>query len=88
MSNIPERNGLKEVLPLTLNLPVSKDPWHVGTASIGAVGGVNSSVTRVLTKGGAHHQDLRFSSRFDSDDVHKARAYELATIRSWLSDLK
>jgi hypothetical protein len=36
-----------------------KDPWHVGTASIPARGGVNGSVVRYVASGGAHHQDLR-----------------------------
>jgi len=64
-----------------------KDPWHVGTATISAVGGVNGTVTRIVSKGGAHHQDLRFSSPYDTEDVHKARAYEKSTIQKWLSAL-
>jgi dipeptidyl-peptidase-2 len=62
-----------------------KDPWHVGTWSIPKVGGVNGSVSRTIAIGGAHHQDLRFSSELDAPDVHAARAFELAAIRRWLA---
>ena len=39
-------------------------PWHVGTATVAAVGGVGGSVRRFVAQGGAHHQ------------VAAARAYE------------
>lgn len=61
-----------------------KDPWHVGTASIPPVAGVNGTVHRFVAVGGAHHQDLRFSSPEDAPDVQSARAFELATVRTWL----
>ena len=63
-----------------------KDPWHVGTRSLPAVGGVNGSVVRHLARGGAHHQDLRFSSPLDSEGVRQARTLELASLRSWFSE--
>jgi hypothetical protein len=59
-------------------------PWHVGTNSLPEVGGVNKSVTRHLTVGGAHHQELRFSSQWDAPDVHVARHIERAAIQNWL----
>ena len=62
-----------------------KDPWHVGTRTVAPRGGVNGSVTRMLAKGGAHHQELRFSSKLDSPGVHEARAYERAQILAWLA---
>ena len=62
----------------------SKDPWHVGTTTIDDVGGLGGSVTRVVAEGGAHHQDLRFSSEWDAEAVHEARRYERATVRGWL----
>ena len=61
-----------------------KDPWHVGTSSIPAVGGVNGTVVRMVTKGGAHHQDLRFTSEFDTPEVRAAREFEISAIRGWL----
>ena len=61
-----------------------KDPWHVGTRTVPAVGGVNGTVTRTVAKGGAHHQDLRSSSKLDAPDVVKARAFERARIVEWL----
>jgi len=64
-----------------------KDPWHVGTVSIPPVGGFNSTVVRMLTEGGAHHQDLRFSSEYDSDGVKKARLFERETVQAWLAHL-
>ena len=62
-----------------------KDPWHVGTRTVPATGGLDGSVTRMVAKGGAHHQDLRFSSPLDSPDVQRARAFERAQMRRWLS---
>ena len=61
-----------------------KDPWHVGTSSIAARGGVNGTVTRTLAKGGAHHQDLRSSSPLDAPEVKAARAFERAEMHAWL----
>jgi len=61
-----------------------KDPWHVGTRTVPAHGGVNDTVTRFVARGGAHHQDLRFASVWDAPDVHKARALEESAIRQWL----
>ena len=61
-----------------------KDPWRVGTESVAARGGVNGSVSRTLARGGAHHQDLRFSSALDAPDVHRARTFERAQIEAWL----
>ena len=61
-----------------------KDPWHVGTASVARSGGANGTVVRVLARGGAHHQDLRAESPFDSPDVKAARAYERMAMRAWL----
>ena len=63
----------------------SKDPWHVGTATIAAVGGTNGSVTRTVAQGGAHHQDLRCEDPLDAPDVKAARRYELAAMRRWLA---
>jgi len=62
----------------------SKDPWHVGTATVSSKGGVGGSVVRFLADGGAHHQDLRFSSPYDSPGVHAARRLENEHIRAWL----
>ena len=62
-----------------------KDPWHVGTRTVPARGGLDGSVTRMVAKGGAHHQDLRFSSPLDAPDVQRARAFERAQIWHWLS---
>ena len=61
-----------------------KDPWHVGTATVAPVGGRNGSVVRHVALKGAHHQDLRFSSRLDSPGVVYARQLELAMVRRWL----
>lgn len=61
-----------------------KDPWHVGTRTVAPVGGIGGSVTRTVAKGGAHHQDLRFSSPLDAPDVVKARAFEQMLMRRWL----
>ena len=61
-----------------------KDPWHVGTRTVPPEGGVNGSVVRFVATGGAHHQDLRFSSPYDAPDVHRARAYERRAIQKWL----
>ena len=41
-------------------------------------------VYRRLAAGGAHHQDLRFSSEHDAPAVASMRAEELAVVRSWL----
>ena len=57
----------------------------MGTRTVAPRGGVNGSVTRMLTKGGAHHQELRFSSKLDAPGVHEARAYERAQILAWLA---
>ena len=62
-----------------------KDPWHVGTRTVPVRGGRDGSVTRTVAKGGAHHQDLRFSSHLDALDVQRARAFERAQLRRWLS---
>ena len=62
-----------------------KDPWHIGTRTVPARGGVNGSVVRMVAKGGAHHQDLRFSSAYDAPDVKKAREVERDAMRRWLS---
>jgi hypothetical protein len=59
-------------------------PWHVGTNSIAGVGGINHSVTRHIAVGGAHHQDLRFSSEWDAPGVHAARETERMAIENWL----
>lgn len=61
-----------------------KDPWHVGTASVPPQTGVGGTVSRIVASGGAHHQDLRFSSPLDAPDVRRARAYERDAMRSWL----
>jgi len=62
-----------------------KDPWHIGTRTLPARGGVNGTVTRTVAAGGAHHQDLRFSSPYDAPDVKKARSFERDAIRRWLA---
>ena len=68
-----------------------KDPWHVGTESIAAAlnasGGGGGSVYRRLARGGAHHQDLRFTSPRDAPDVAAMREDELRVIREWLAAL-
>ena len=52
-----------------------KDPWHIGTESVAAAlgatpgGGAARGVFRRLARGGAHHQELRFSSPHDARDV-------------------
>ena len=56
----------------------------MGTRTVPPQGGVGGSVSRTIAKGGAHHQDLRFSSPLDAPDVTKARAFELEQIRRWL----
>lgn len=61
-----------------------KDPWHVGTLGVPPLGGVNGTVSRVLARGGAHHQDLRAASPLDAPDVVRARDYERESIRAWL----
>ena len=61
-----------------------KDPWHVGTASVPHRGGVNGSVVRWVAHGGAHHQELRFSSTFDAPGVTRARAAQRSAMSSWL----
>ena len=63
-----------------------KDPWHVGTLTLPPRGGVNGTVTRFVASGGAHHQDLRFSSKWDAPDVVTARSLEAAAIRRWLAN--
>jgi hypothetical protein len=66
----------------------SKDPWHVGTESLGdgllPTLGDGSTPTRFLAQGGAHHQDLRFSSPYDAPDVQTARELEREAIEGWL----
>mmetsp|Transcript_13113 Transcript_13113/g.15640 ORF Transcript_13113/g.15640 Transcript_13113/m.15640 type:complete len:330 (-) Transcript_13113:121-1110(-) len=73
-------NGLSNVL----FIENSKDPWHVGTSTV-TNGGVDGSVVRFLAQGGAHHQDLRFSSEYDAIDVHRARELALSTVKQWLN---
>jgi len=63
----------------TILMENSKDPWHVGTASIAA--NEQNGLFKFYAEGGAHHQDLRFSDDADSD----ARAFEKEIIRSWLA---
>ena len=63
-----------------------KDPWHVGTASLPAKGGVGGSVRRVVFKGGAHHQEYRFTSQYDSAGVVAARLMETQAVREWLKE--
>ena len=62
----------------------SKDPWHVGTATIPPITGIGGSVRRHLAVGGAHHQDLRFASRLDAPGVVQARLLTEETVRGWL----
>ena len=93
----------------------SKDPWHVGTATLGngtmpptssssssvSVSSSSSSSSssspspsssapdlstpvRYLAQGGAHHQDLRFSSPYDAPDVQAARRLSREAIEGWL----
>jgi hypothetical protein len=62
-----------------------KDPWHVGTDTVASAGGVNGSVRRIVAAGGAHHQDLRFSSEYDAADVSAARKAEREAMRGWLA---
>jgi len=64
-----------------------KDPWHTGTWSLPAVGGLNGTVVRMVATGGAHHQDLRFSSPCDDPGVQEARRFELANVKAWLAAL-
>ena len=47
--------------------------------------GVDGSVVRLVAEGGAHHQDLRFSSELDAPDVHRARAAARAHMTRWLA---
>lgn len=63
----------------------AKDPWHVGTSSLPPAGGVDGSVVRLVAEGGAHHQDLRFSSELDAPDVHRARAAARTHMTRWLA---
>jgi hypothetical protein len=59
-------------------------PWHVGTNSLPAVGGVNQSVRRHVAVAGAHHQELRFASEWDARGVHEARETERNAVQTWL----
>ena len=60
-----------------------KDPWHVGTQSV--VENEANELYQLFAKGGAHHQDLRFTDDLDSAGVKEMRAKELDIIKKWLN---
>eukprot|EP01062_Namystynia_karyoxenos_P016727 TRINITY_DN16146_c0_g3_i1.p1 TRINITY_DN16146_c0_g3~~TRINITY_DN16146_c0_g3_i1.p1 ORF type:complete len:520 (+),score=133.92 TRINITY_DN16146_c0_g3_i1:70-1560(+) len=65
-----------------------KDPWHIGTDSIAALIGNSTTargLTRRIARGGAHHQELRFTSPLDAPEVAALRLAERAAIRAWLA---
>lgn len=66
-----------------------KDPWSVGgMPDNSSAYSMDGSVVRVLIAGAAHHEDLRFSERYDSDALVAARKAELEHVKRWIANAK
>ena len=63
-----------------------KDPWRVGGVPSNASDIGDGSVVHILIEGGAHHQDLRYSSPYDPETVYAAKQLELGLIQSWITE--
>lgn len=63
-----------------------KDPWRVGgmPANSSRIS-PDGSVLRLLIKGAAHHQDLRFADPADSSELQAARRLEFKHVSKWLA---
>eukprot|EP00037_Helgoeca_nana_P010846 m.96299 g.96299 ORF g.96299 m.96299 type:complete len:540 (-) comp20459_c1_seq3:129-1748(-) len=62
-----------------------KDPWRVGGMPENTSAySLDHSVSRLLIREAAHHQDLRFADAADSRELIAARATEARAIRGWL----
>ncbi|KAG0497160.1 hypothetical protein HPP92_001851 [Vanilla planifolia] len=58
------------------------DPWSGG----GVLQNISDSIVALVTKQGAHHIDLRVSTKDDPKWLVKQRDIEVKIIKSWLSD--
>ncbi|XP_054803846.1 uncharacterized protein LOC129307018 isoform X2 [Prosopis cineraria] len=58
-----------------------RDPWSAG----GVVTNISDTIIALVAKQGAHHVDLRFSSKEDPPWLTRIREGELSIISSWIS---
>ena len=83
-------NG-EQIVKSTHNIIFSdgeKDPWRVGGVPSNAIDIGDGSVLHILIEGGAHHQDLRYTSSKDPATVTAAKKVELGLIMSWIEESK
>ena len=83
-------NG-EQIVKSTHNIIFSdgeKDPWRVGGVPSNAIDIGDGSVVHILIEGGAHHQDLRYTSSEDPATVTAAKKVELGLIMSWIEESK
>eukprot|EP00656_Telonema_subtile_P012055 TRINITY_DN16044_c0_g1_i1.p1 TRINITY_DN16044_c0_g1~~TRINITY_DN16044_c0_g1_i1.p1 ORF type:complete len:268 (+),score=50.46 TRINITY_DN16044_c0_g1_i1:141-944(+) len=65
-----------------------KDPWREGGMPANSSDiSPDGSVSRILIKGAAHHQDLRFADAADSKELLDARKVQFEAIARWVSSL-
>ena len=58
------------------------DPWKGG----GVVEDLNDSLIAVVIKEAAHHLDLFFSHKDDTNEVIRARELEMSNVRKWINE--
>ncbi|KAF3668304.1 Alpha/beta-Hydrolases superfamily protein isoform 2 [Capsicum annuum] len=58
-----------------------KDPWSGG----GVLKDISKSIVAIIAKEGAHHVDLRWSSKEDPEWLRQVRGREVNIISNWLS---
>ncbi|XP_010246130.1 PREDICTED: lysosomal Pro-X carboxypeptidase-like [Nelumbo nucifera] len=58
-----------------------RDPWSGG----GVLESISKSIIAIVAKEGAHHVDLRFSTKEDPEWLRDVRKREVGIIRKWLS---
>jgi dipeptidyl-peptidase-2 len=70
-----------EHLTNTLLVENSRDPWRVGTESVGE--NRERGLYKFMAEGGAHHQDLRFERAAACAGVTAAWRFESVVITGW-----
>eukprot|EP00940_MAST-03C_sp_MAST-3C-sp2_P001488 g1488.t1 len=58
------------------------DPWRSG--GVTSVNDSARSLWSIIIPNGAHHVDLMFSTRNDTEDIRRARTFEISKIRDWV----
>ncbi|XP_074311828.1 uncharacterized protein LOC141647514 [Silene latifolia] len=58
-----------------------RDPWSGG----GVLKNISNSLVAIVAKEGAHHVDLRFSTKEDPDWLKEVRELEIHHIRQWIT---